>query len=471
MLQLIIEPAGRRPRALVNVDETAFVGTCVASLVERLEYPTVNTGGRPVTYQLRVAESGKTLPNTLRFGQIRIASGTRLVLEMEGANDATIPAAAHGGSWARPELAIGKRRWSRRSLLAAGVCIAVFGLGSGISTAFAQRSLFKHASDGARPVPSGTPPDSPKTLRGATARLTFSAHQQTVRTVSWSSTGTMLASGADDAQLLVWSPDGTLQQRIPHPAPVQSLAWSPESQRLVSGSANQVTFLSALNGEILARSARHTAAITSVQWTANNQMQVVSGAEDKRAVVWETTQYQPQAVFTGHDAPILAVSWGSDGQTVASASQGGVVRIWNAETTREVHGFYQDAPSPMRACAFTSTGSMLAVGGNDGVIRIWNGFICQQQTMGNGGLMCRDVPARLHISDKAIRSVAWSPDGRYLASGSDDGSFSIWTLAQQHPLFSITVQPGVAVHSIAWATDGNQLATASGNSVILWLLT
>ena len=470
MLQLIIEPTGMRPRAKVNVDETAFVGTCVASLVERLEYPTV-MAGRPVAYQLRVASNGKTLPNTLRFAETRIASGTHLVLETDDASAVTVPVAAHGVPLILPGLSLGKSRWSRRTLLAAGASIAVLGLGSGVSTAFAQRYLFNRSPGVGNPVPSGVPSSTAPTLRGATVRLTFSGHQQTVRTVGWSPDSSMLASGADDAQLLVWSPDGAIQQRIPHPASVQSLAWSPESQRLVSGSANQITFFTALTGTILAHSTRHVATVTSVQWTPNNQMQVVSGAADKQAIVWETTQYQSQAVFAGHNAPIEAVSWGSDGQTVASASQGGAVRIWNAETIREVHGFYQDAQAPMRACAFAPTGTTLGIGGDDGVIRIWNGFLCQMQTTGNGGVMCQDVPERLHTSNKAIRSLAWSPDGRYLASGSDDGSFSVWSLAQgQHPLFSITVQPGIAVHSIAWAADGKQLATASGTSVILWTL-
>jgi hypothetical protein len=466
MLHLIIESTGTRPRAQVNVDEMAFVGTCVASLVERLKYPKATLVGRPLTYQLRVAASGKTLPNTARFAETQIASGTRLVLQTADANEVTVPVAAHRIPLLSSVLPAEKRHWSRRSLLGAGTSIAILGFLSGVGTVFAQHS---RSSPPSLPASSGVFPSTAPTLRGATAHLTFSGHQQTVRTMSWSPDGSLLASGADDAQTLVWLPNGTIQQRIPHPAPVQSLAWSPESQRLVSGAANQVTFLTA-TGTILARSTRHTATVTSVQWTPHNQMQVVSGAEDKLALVWETAQYQPQAVFAGHDTPIEAVSWGSDGQTLASASQGGAVRVWNAESIREVHGFYQDAHLPMRACAFAPTGTTLAVGGNDGVIRIWNGFQCQQQAAGNGGVMCQDVPERLSTSNKAIRSLAWSPDGRYLASGSDDGSFSVWILAQQHSLFSMTGQPGVAVHSLAWSPDGKQLATASGNLVLLWTL-
>src|SRR5207245_2740339 len=117
----------------------------------------------------------------------------------------------------------------------------------------------------------------------------------------------------------------------------------------------------------------------------------------------ETTHYQPQAVFLKHDTPINAVSWGSDGQTVASASQGGAVRVWNATTAQEVHGFFQDAQLPMRSCAFAPVGATLIIGGDDGVIRSWNGFVCGQQSMSDEGLKCQDSPQRLGTSNTPVR--------------------------------------------------------------------
>ncbi len=44
--------------------------------------------------------------------------------------------------------------------------------------------------------------------------------------------GTLLASGSDDAHVFIWNPNGTVQHDIPHPGSVQSLAWSPDQQRL-----------------------------------------------------------------------------------------------------------------------------------------------------------------------------------------------------------------------------------------------
>ena len=98
-----------------------------------------------------------------------------------------------------------------------------------------------------------------------------------------------------------------MQQQLAHPAPVTALAWSPESERIITGAANQVTFLTARTGTILASRAQpHTATITALAWTGHNQLQAASGALDHRAITWRTTDYTPQTIFTRHTTPIEA---------------------------------------------------------------------------------------------------------------------------------------------------------------------
>jgi len=464
VITLVIEFPGGRPPVRIEVQATDFVGTCIASLVEKFGYPRQDITGSPVVYQLRPITSVQPLPNTARFRDAHVQSGVHFTLEAKEANYATIPLVKQFPAVQQSV----PGRMTRRHFLWTLASLSVAGMSLGMTAAFGQRYQAGHSKHTV--ANTGSQPDLAVFPRGATMQFTFSAHSQTVRAVEWSPDSTQIASGGDDAQLFLWNPTtGTIQQRIPHPAPVQAVAWSPQGERLVSASGTQVAFFDAHAGTLLARSTRqHTANVSSVAWTPQNQMQVVSGGLDKRVVVWETATYQAKATFTGHDTPIEAVSWAADGRLVASASQGGAVRVWDAATVQEAHGFFQDARVPMRACAFAPVSDSLAVGGNDGVLRVWNGVVCQHQQVGNGGLMCQDTPLRLRTSNQPIRALAWSSDGRYLASGSEDGSLSVWSpQLTTTPLFTMTISTANAIHSLAWSPGNDRIATAAGNVVML----
>jgi WD40 repeat protein len=470
VLRLILDPGGDT----FDVDDAMLIGTCATQLAAQLSYPLSDSFGTPVTYQLRLASKGDFLPTDRRFCDLQLASLARMALASSTANAPTRPVQASdltATTQRKPRL---PSQWSRRAFLTTGAlaAFALTGLGTGLAVALAQRYLGRRQFTATPLVrPTASPTTTPRIV-SATPALTFASHQQTVHVVAWSPNGRYLASGGDDSLLLVWGTDGVVRQHVAFPAAVAALAWSPESGRLVTGTANQVLFLTALTGTVLASFPHaHLATVTSLAWTAHNQQQVISGALDQRAIVWQTARYLPQTIFTRHAAPIESVTWAADGQTIASSSHGGVVRVWNAESGREVHPLYQDARLPMRAAAFAPTGTQLAVSGDDGIIRLWSGLACQHTGVINDSPVCTDTPMRLQSSHSPIRSLAWSPDARYLASSGDDGSFSLWDPEQsQKPLLTMPVQQGNALHSLAWSPSGNQLATAAGKTVIVWNL-
>ncbi len=215
----------------------------------------------------------------------------------------------------------------------------------------------------------------------------------------------------------------------------------------------------------------HTGQVTSLAWSPASGHPLISGAEDQRAIVWETQNYRPQAVFTRHTAAINALSCQPGNTTVASASQGGAVRVWRVDTLAELHDFYQDAPLPMHTVAFAPAGGQLAVGGDDGQVRVWsNGLVCQQSSVTAQGALCIDVPLRFRAHAGAVRAVAWSPDGQYLATGGDDGQLSIWRVVQGQAPRLVTGRQTHPVLAISWSTDHQRLATAAGNIVMIWTL-
>ena len=67
-----------------------------------------------------------------------------------------------------------------------------------------------------------------------------------------------------------------------------------------------------------------------------------------------------------------------------------------------------------------------------------------------------------------VYSVAWSPDGKTLATGSDDQTVKLWEAATGKLLANLPGHTG-AVYSIAWSPDGRTLASGSGDRTVkLW---
>ncbi len=508
-LELLIEENTFGSVRPVEIMADVPIALLVPALVEELRLPQRDLAGRTLAYLIFDAARGLLLPEQMTLLAVGMRSGMRLALRaypledigssplrtgvsvtpsadplfhssMTMADAAAVPTVRqHAPMRAVPHMAQPKKKgWTRRAVLLTGSAIlatGAFAFGYKAYAAVLTPLLFRStgpstALSHATPMPPTQTPQPPASAlpTSAHAILTFSGHRQTVRSLSWSADGRQLASGADDARLLLWGMDTVVRQDIALPASVRAVAWSPTGQALMVGSANQVLFLHAQTGTVQARStAVHRAAVPSVAWTTQHQMQAVSGSLDMLAAVWNTQSYRAQEIFRLHTAAIEAVTWASDGQSVATASHGGVVRVWNAENGQELHGLYLDAQVPLRAAAFAPHAGPLAIGGDDGIIRLWPGLTCQVQGAGQFGTQCMDTPQRLQASSAAIHSLAWSPDGRFLLAGSDDGTFTIWYPAQsQQPL--VSMQQNAPVLSVVWSPNSNQLATASGKVVTVW---
>jgi WD40 repeat protein len=513
MFKVYIEENASHSSQPMEVSPDAPIAQVVPALVEELHLPQSDLFGNRQVYFLRHAVDGRALPDHFSLRAAGIQPEDRLSLESYMAEGAAAPApqretraasfytgqtivdagafAGLDGSVASPlatqqafasgagpvDTSMREKRWPRRALLlTGGAALGAAGLGlanaashvlSNIRIASPSAMLSMRAT-----APVGATAATGTALPTRTASLlVFTQHQQTVRALSWSPDGTLLASGASDKQLLIWDRTGQVRVRKGQAATVRAVVWSPNSRQLAVAAGNGVLFLNAQNGTTEARSMHtHRATVTTLAWSVRQPQLLVSAGLDKLAVVWNTQTFQPQAFFRQHTAGILSAGWAADGQTVGSSSLGGVIRVWNGPDGQQLHNFLFDGAVSMSALAFAPAGSRLAVGGDDGVLRLWaGGLTCQQ--MGNGDMQgqCLDKPQRFNGHARAIRALGWSPDGRLLASAGDDGLLLIWYLAQsQTPLLKI--QQNAPILGLSWSPDGKSIATAMGNTVTLWAL-
>lgn len=97
--------------------------------------------------------------------------------------------------------------------------------------------------------------------------------------------------------------------------------------------------------------------------------------------------------------------------------------------------------------AYSSDGKRLATASGDGTVKVWDTDTGKEMLT-------------LHAYSAPVHSVAWSPDGKRLATGNDDKRARVWDAATGKELLILRGHNG-AVLSVAWSPDGKQLGTAS----------
>lgn len=455
-----------------RVEDTMRVDQFVSLAVRMLRLPLTDLLNLPLFYRLRTEEGGDFFLGYLTLREAGIGNGMKLVVvavEVFGQGEApatgsrqlpddisrTLTKQAQSG----PRLPLADRsfRRTRRTVLfLMGLLVAGTGLGGGVLVAESQRTANPLAGSRAAHSNAGVPL-APRIV------TIFSAHQGNVRRALFSPNGAFLCSGGDDGCIFVWKQDGTIVQKIASADVVRALAWSPDATQLAAGIGKRVAFFDARAGIQLASHTPHTGVVTDLAWTQTSPSLVVSTGLDTQAFVWGGETHSPLRVFRGHTAAIEAVDVSS--ATAATASLGGVVRVWSMQNAQEVHGYFFDRTQQIKSVAFSPSG-VLAVGGGDGMVRLWNGLICQRMGQDRFGERCNDLPQLLQGGASPIHALRFSSDGKLLASGSTDGTVTIWSIRQRTALFAWSLHGDIT--SLAWSPTNHHLAVAQGRQVAIW---
>ncbi|HEV3142596.1 MAG TPA: protein kinase, partial [Gemmataceae bacterium] len=185
--------------------------------------------------------------------------------------------------------------------------------------------------------------------------------------------------------------------------------------------------------------------------------------------------------LAGDSDTIGALAFVPNGSALVSADWQGRLRIWQPQTGRLLKPPIQAHNGPIPALAFSGDGKWLATAGNDMTVKLWS---VEHAPLVMGlipGVVSPfpDLRERVTLGGHRgqVRCLAFSPNGKFLATGGSDWTIRLWDLSRwpqsgANPPVRIISGHTNAVLSLAFSSDGQTLASGSEDRTIrLWDLT
>jgi len=253
-------------------------------------------------------------------------------------------------------------------------------------------------------------------------------HDGEVRALAWSKDRKTLASGSSDKTIRLWDvTTGKITATLRGDEATGNLVWSPDSTRLASsGRASSVSIWSVSGGKLIGK-LKATDGVRAIDWSSTGVL--ATGADDGNVTLWNVRSGKPYGHFP-----------------LAQYRYKGKIRS---------HRVYALAYSPVNS-------RLMAVGFSGGTIKMW-----RPRTKIFPQIMTpehKDSRGRNRIGSPSC--IKWSSNARMLAvsdSGDSGGAVWFWNAAGKK-VHRIDDHAGSSVYNLAWSPDGKHVATASSDS-------
>ncbi|KAL8225910.1 hypothetical protein R6Q57_018467 [Mikania cordata] len=280
-----------------------------------------------------------------------------------------------------------------------------------------------------------------------------------VTTLDWNGEGTLLATGSYDGQARIWSKAGELVSTLAkHKGPIFSLKWNKKGDYLLSGSVDKTAIVWDIKtGEWKQQFEFHSAPTLDVDW--RNNVSFATCSTDNVIYVCKVGDNRPVKTFVGHQGEVNAIKWDPTGSLLASCSDDSTAKIWSMKQDTCLHDL-KEHTKEIYTIRWSPTGPgtnnpnqplVLASASFDSTIKLWD--------VETGSLLHSLVG-----HGDPVYSVAFSPNGEYLASGSLDKCLHIWSVKEARIVK--TYEGSGGIFEVCWNKEGDKIGACFSNNVV-----
>jgi eukaryotic-like serine/threonine-protein kinase len=199
----------------------------------------------------------------------------------------------------------------------------------------------------------------------------------------------------------------------------------------------------------------HLSSVCSVAISPDGQ-RIISGSRDKSIKIWDAETCKELQTLKGHENWVTCLAVSPDGQRIISGSWDQTIKIWDVETGQELRTL-RGHTKGIGSVAVSPDGQRIVSGSERGdqTIKIWDA---------ESGEELRSLMG--HKDN--VRAIAFSPDGKQIISGSQDKTIKIWNAESGQELRTLTGHEK-GVTSLSISPDGRRIVSGSEDKTVkIW---
>ncbi len=289
-----------------------------------------------------------------------------------------------------------------------------------------------------------------KTLLGDQYNV-YEGHTQTVRTIAFKPESDIFFSAGSDGQILEWSLSDTSKTYIQisnEPMVIEALSVRSDGRKLACGTDGKGILVFDLDkpGEAPLALTGYQDIVKDVEFLPGGE-DLFSIGMDKQILRWKYPYSIPEE-FASSENRFTDITVSKNGELLAAGDRNGNINIYSVAGDKEPVVINGDKENPVLSLDFSGNGKFLVAGDMKGNVRLYN-------------IQNWQVVTNLRGNKARINAVKVSPDNKYLASTGYDGKVLVWEMDDLNNSPLVLEDNTGFVFSVAFSPDSRYMVSGS----------